>query len=153
MKNKSFILSVIIIALAFLSAVYFIFIPWLKINILNNSQNNQEQLSAVEIMEIIKTDKDYNDLSNFIKDFEPEIVSYEKMGPNEYEIIKPEWQEKGFEDRITAIDKITFTDSTYWIELKNKQDKTKGLRMILDVKEKISLFLVASLSIEAGIGI
>jgi hypothetical protein len=45
-------------------------------------------LSLDEIMEMIKTDKDYNDLSGFIEGFNPEVVSYLKLGPNEYKKIK-----------------------------------------------------------------
>ena len=103
-------------------------------------------------MEIIKTDKDYDDLFEFIKDFDPEIIVYTKLGSDEYKKIKAEWLKQGFSDRIGVIDKINLTNSCYWVELKNKNDQTKGLRIILDVKEKKSLFLVASLSVEAGIG-
>ena len=104
-------------------------------------------------MGIIKTDKDYSGLSNFVMGFDPEIVNYIKLGPDEYKKIKPEWQKQGFGDRISIVDKINLTNSTYWIELKNKKDHSKGLRMIIDIKTKKSLLLMASLSIGVGVGI
>jgi len=125
----------------------------------SNSQNTDENqnisggLSPQEIMEIAKTDKDYNDLSEFVKDFDPKIVAYDKFGQTEYNNIKQQWQEQGLNDRIGIIDKIELTDSTYWIELKNKNNEDKGLRMIFDIKEKKSLLLIATLNVEAGVGI
>ena len=103
-------------------------------------------------MEIIKTDKDYNELSGFIKGFDPKVITYIKLGPNEYKTLRPIWQNQGFADRVKIIDKIKLTDSCCWIEIKNKNDETKGLRMILDTKENKSLILIASLLINTGVG-
>lgn len=160
MKKKKLIISLVIVVVVFLLVVcsFFVFLGKGKIldifsNIFDKNQNIQKELSSEEIMGMIKTDKDYNDLSKFIKDFDPEVVSYIKLGSDEYKKVKPEWQKQGFEDRITAVDKINLTDFCYWIELKDKKDETKGLRTILDVKEKKSLLLIASLSIKAGIGL
>jgi hypothetical protein len=115
-------------------------------------QDTKLELGAQEIMEIMKTDKDYNDYSNLTKDFNPEIAGYMKLGPQEYQKIKPQWQEQGFGDRISAIDKIKLTDSTYWVELKNRNDETKGLRALVDIKEKKSLFMAASVLVVSGVG-
>ncbi len=106
-----------------------------------------------EIMQMIKTDKDYKDFSDLVKNFNPEIVNYIKLGSAEYEKIRPEWQEEGFGDRVAAIDKIKLTDSTYWVELKNKNDETKGLRALLDLAGKKSLFLAGSILINASLGL
>ena len=114
--------------------------------------DDQIELSAEKIMEIIKTDKDYSELSKFIEGFDPKIVAYIKLGPNEYGKIKPEWQEAGFEERTKIIDGLKLTEYTYWVELKNKHHETKGLRTILDTKENKSLLLMASMSVSAGIG-
>jgi hypothetical protein len=171
MKRKILLLIALFIEVLCISCLaFFIFYPGNKQegttdldsiaglpDVSNENQEAQRELTLKgitpeEIMEIIKTDKDYNDLSGFIKDFEPEVVSCIKLGADEYKKIKPEWQEQGFEDRIGAVDGIELTDSTYWIELKNKKDETKGLRMILDIKERKSLLLIASLSINVGIG-
>jgi len=145
MENKNLIIFLIIVIL--LVICLFIF-PGKEENL-----DIQNKLSAGEIMEMIKTDKDYDDLSEFIKDFEPEVANYIKLGEDEYRKIRPEWQEQGFGDRIGIVDKINLTASCYWIELENKKDETKGLRMILDVEEGKSLLLVASLSIKAGVGL
>jgi len=148
---------IILVVVVFLVGFFCLFLYNNKLKTLDvlpsNGQSTQEELSASEIMEIIKTDKDYAELSEFIKDFEPQIVSYEKLGPAEYGIIKIEWQNAGFEERIKMVDEIKLTDSTYWIELKNKNDETKGLLVLLDVKEKKSFLLIAALSISVGVGI
>lgn len=145
MENKNLIIFLIIVIL--LVVCLFIF-PGKEENL-----DIQNKLSTGEIMEMIKTDKDYDDLSEFIKDFEPEVANYIKLGKDEYRKIRPEWQEQGLGDRIGTVDKIDLTDFCYWIELENKKDETKGLRMILDVEEGKSLLLVASLSIKAGVGL
>lgn len=142
-KNLLVFIVVVILVVILLGLYYFS-------DVFNKNQN---RLSAGEIMEIIKTDKDYNELSGFIGDFEPEIVDYIKFGPNEYQAIKPKWQEKGLTDRIGLVDKINLTNSTYWIELKNKKDESKGLRIILNINERKSLLLIAALSVEAGLGL
>jgi hypothetical protein len=159
MKKDLAVLLVILIT-ACLAGFYFVFIFPQKLNALDafltissKNQSAQKELTPEEIMEVIKTDKDYNDLSGFIKGFDPAIVDYIKLGPDEYKKMKLEWQKQGLGDRIGMVDKLTLTDSTYWIELKNKKDESKGLRMILDVKEKKSLLLIAALSIKAGIGL
>ena len=141
------------IVVVFLLGIYFIFVFSEKEKILDIQKELSSELSPEEIMEIIKTDKDYNDLSDFIKDFEPGVANYIKLGQNEYRKIRLEWQEQDLGDRIGTVDKINLTDFTYWIELKNKKDETKGLRMVLDVKERKSLLLIASLSIKVGVGL
>ena len=98
-------------------------------------------------MEIIKTDKDYSDLSQFVIDFDPEIITYTKFRPEEYAAVKSEWQEQGFGDRVALIDEVNLTNDTYWVELKNKNDETKGLRAIIDINQKKSLLLIGSLLI------
>jgi len=157
MKRKILIISaLVIIAIILLSAYFFFTFPKeaeAPNTLSAESQNVKGEMSPAEIMEVIKTDKDYNDLASFISGFDPEIITYTKLGPAEYEKIKPEWQKQGLADRITAIDKINLTDSTYWIELKSRNDETKGLRTVIDTKTKKSLLLIAALSIKAGIGL
>jgi len=157
MKNK-LVESFLIVGIVILLAVGFCYFSDGKINIFlkNENQNQavQKELGAKEIMEIIKTDKDYNDLADFVKNFdEIEVVDYKKLGLNEYKNIKEMWQAENLDDRIALVDKINLTDSTYWIEVKNRTDTTKGLRMVLDTKENKSLLLIATMSISAGIGI
>ena len=154
LKNKKIIISIAIVVAVLLLAVCLFFIFPVKEKTLISPvaiQNVQNGLSASQIMKVIKTDKDYNELSSFIKGFNPEVISYIKLGPNEYKAIRPIWQNQGFGDRIKIVDKIKLTDSCCWIEIKNKNDETKGLRMILDTKENKSLLLIASLSITAGV--
>jgi len=158
--KKRLILFIVIFVLVCLAGIYFTFIfsqkikdPDIPVGFLNEKQVVQNQLSPAEIMDIIKTDKDYNDLSKFVTGFNPEIIDYIKLSPNEYKKIRLEWQDQGFGDRIGIIDKISLTDFTYWIELRNKNDETKGLRIILDTKEKKSLLLIAALSVRAGVGL
>jgi len=154
MKRRLIVLLIILVVVCLLG-VCSVFIFSREEKVLNISANVsiENKLSPVEIMDIIKTDKDYNDLSKFVTGFNPEIINYIRLGPDEYKKIKPDWQEQGLGDRIKLVDKLNLNDSTYWIELKNKNDETKGLRMILDTKEKKSLLLIAALSIKAGIGI
>jgi len=165
MKRRLAVLLIILVAVCLLGA-YSVFIVAQKAKTpdvfssrssANPSNMNQvvvkDQLSPEEIMDIIKTDKDYNELLSFITGFDPEVVSYIKLDPNGYQIIKTQWQDQGLGERINMVDKLNLKDSTYWIELKNKADETKGLRMILDTKEKKSLLLIAALSVTAGIGI
>jgi len=140
---RSFI-KIIVIATFFLLAGYV-----LK----EKDLNSYKQLRLEEILDIIKTDKDYNEAVGFIKGFNPEIVSYLKFGPAEYQKIKKEWQEKGLKKRIENFDKIGLTGSTYWVEIRDKNDSTKGLIAIIDVKEKKSLLLMLSLSIKANVNI
>jgi len=156
MKNKIVGLLVILFIVCLLGVYSTIFQKDILDFLTKNYNVNEtvlEKLSVSEIMDIIKTDKDYNDLSKFVTGFNPEIINYIKLGPDEYKKVKPDWQEQGLGDRIKLVDKLNLNDSTYWIELKNKNDETKGLRMILDTKEKKSLLLIAALSIKAGIGI
>ena len=158
MKNKIVGLLVILFIVCLLGVFSTIFqkdiLDFLTKNYnVNVNETVQEKLSVSEIMDIIKTDKDYNDLSKFVTGFNPEIIDYIKLGPNEYKKIKPDWQKQGLGDRVKMVDKLNLNDSTYWIELKNKSEETKGLRMILDTKDKKSLILIAALSIKAGIGI
>ena len=152
--NKKIIISIAIVVAVLLLAVCLFFIFPIKEKTLVGPvaiQNVKNGLDASQIMEIIKTDKDYNELSGFIKGFNPEVIKYIKLGPNEYKTLKPIWQNEGFADRIKIVDKIKLTDFCYWIEIKNKNDETRGLRIILDTKENKSLLLIASLSISTGI--
>jgi hypothetical protein len=158
-KNLIVILIVIIAIAVVLSAAYFLYFSPGKKSIFNtsssvtgNSPAVKGELTAGQIMEIIKTDKDYNDLTSFIKGFDPEVTSYIKLGPDEYQKIKPDWEKQGFGYRIEIVNKLALTDSTYWAELKNKNDTTKGLLTIIDVKANKSLLLIAALSIKAGVG-
>jgi len=156
MKKKIIVLLIILVVVCLLGVCSVIFQKYIFnnfSNIPNANQIVQKELNAEEIMDIIKTDKDYNDLSKFVTGFNPEIIDYIKLGPDEYKNIKLEWQEQGLGDRVGLVDKLNLTDSTYWIEVKNKNDETKGLRMIIDAKDKKSLLLIAALSIKAGIGI
>jgi len=158
MKNKKLVIS-LIVAAVFLAIVFLLFFlgnqKAVYINPKGSAQNQNimPEPSPQEIMQIIKTDKDYNDFSDLVKNFNPEIAGYIKLEPEEYAKIKPEWQKQGFGDRVAAIDKIKLTDSTYWVELKNKNDETKGLRALLDLAEKKSLFLAGSISINASVGL
>jgi hypothetical protein len=151
MQRKFIIFSGTIVAV-FLAA-YFLFLGAGEKTSSQNTTAGQDaslQLSPQEVMEIMKTDKDYNDYSNLTKDFNPEIAGYMKLGPQDYEKIKAEWKEQGFGDRISAIDKINLTDSTYWVELKNINDEKKGFRVLVDTKEKKSLFTAAFVFVEMG---
>ena len=121
------------------------------INQTSNSNNPNGQLTTGEIMNIIKGDKNYNNLSSFTKNIDPEISNYIKLGPTEYAAIKPEWQKQGFADRIKIVDGVNLTNSTYWIELKDKKNPNKGLQIIIDVQQKKSLLLMASLTINASL--
>ena len=156
MKNRLVLFLIILVVVCLLGICSVVFQKYIFNNFSNTPDINQiaqKDLSVEEIMDIIKTDKDYNDLSKFVTGFNPEIIKYIKLGPTEYKKIKPEWDAQGFGDRINMVDKLDLNNSTYWIELKNKNDETKGLRTILDAKEKKSLLLIAALSIKAGIGI
>jgi len=118
-----------------------------------NKQYSYSQPSVAEVMEMIKTDKDYNDLTTFIKNFEPQIAIFTKFSPTDYKRIKPGWQKQGRESIIKIVDEVSLNKSTYWIEIKDTKDKTKGLMTILDLKNKKSVLLMASLSIEASLGL
>ena len=114
----------------------------------------QNRLSPSAVMEIIKTDKqDYKDLTKFVQNFSPEITSYIKLGPNEYNNIKTKWTKEGFQYRIPLIDKLKLTDSTYWIEMSNTNDASKGLLTIIDTKTQKCLLLIGALSVKASVGI
>jgi len=154
MENK-FIVFLTVVAVSVVLAVCLFFACNKNINILNIFFQNteQKQLSPAEIMEIIKTDKDYNELLTFIGNFDPEIIEYKKLGPDEYKSIKDNWQKEQLNERIALVDKISLTDSTYWVELKNLNDKTKGLRMVIDTKEKKSFLLIAAMFVSADVGI
>ena len=155
-ENKNLAIYLVILVVLILVLIYSILACPFKSKILNTFfcvfTIQQQKLSPSEIMEIIKTDKDYPGLSVFVLGFNPEIVAYTKLGPNEYQKIKSRWQQQGLESRVKIVDGINLTNSTHWIELKNKNDQTKGLRMIIDTKTKTSLLLMASLSINAGVG-
>ena len=154
MKRRLIVLLIVLVVVCLLGVCsVLIFSREEKVSSISTDQIIQNKLSSAEIMDIIKTDKDYNDLSKFVTGFNPEIINYIKLGPAEYKKLKLEWQEQGLGDRVDMVDKLNLNDSTYWIELKNKSEETKGLRMIIDAKEKKSLLLIASLSIKAGIGI
>lgn len=146
MMNKKIIilLSTIIVVTILLAIGFF---TYQKLNL---KQDINPQLNPDQIMQIAKTDKDYAEVSSFLVNFDPEIITYTKLGLTEYNKLKPEWKNQGFEDRINLIDKLTLTNSTYWIELKNKNDETKGLRLVLDTKENKSILLIVSLSVSAG---
>ena len=144
MKNKN-LLTIILIAVVVMALLVFGIIFFVN-------EKSDGLLKIDELMAIIKTDKDYSGLSDFVSGFDPEIVAYTKLSPNEYQKIKTGWQEQGLADRIRLVDGLTLTDSTYWVELKNINDQTKGLRMIIDTKTKTSLLLMASLLISAGVG-
>lgn len=103
-------------------------------------------------MAIVKTDSNYNDFTSLVKNFNPELVNYLKLGPEEYKTLRAQWEKQGLSDRNKLTDAVKLTDSTYWVELKNKNDKSRGLFAIIDTKEKKSLLIIASISIEAGIG-
>ncbi|MEI7424666.1 MAG: hypothetical protein WCK10_00915 [Candidatus Staskawiczbacteria bacterium] len=145
MNKKIIILLSTIIVVTILLAIGFF--TYQKLNL---KQDINPQLNPDQIMQIAKTDKDYAEVSSFLVNFDPEIITYTKLGLTEYNKLKPEWKNQGFEDRINLIDKLTLTNSTYWIELKNKNDETKGLRLVLDTKENKSILLIVSLSVSAG---
>lgn len=147
MLNRKFISLLIIIVIIFLLGVcFFAYFNYLK------PRNNEIKLNPDEILKIAKTDKDYADIANLMENFNPEIIAYEKLGSTEYQKVKSIWKDQGFESRIGLVDKITLTDSTYWVELRNKNDETKGLRLILDTKENKSLLLIAAMSVSAEVG-
>ncbi|MCX6720631.1 MAG: hypothetical protein NTW11_02400 [Candidatus Staskawiczbacteria bacterium] len=141
-ENKNLVIYLVIFGVALLLIICSIF----------SVLNLQQKLNPAQIMEIIKTDKDYSGLSTFVSGFDPEIITYKKLGPNEYKNLKQAWQSQGLADRVKLVDALTLTNSTYWIELRNKNDQTKGLRTIIDVKTKTSLLLMAALSINVGVG-
>jgi len=150
MARKSIVLLIIILTIL-LVAILLLFPRANKQA--NPLPGNQAELSPQQILDIMKTDKDYNDFSDITSNFDPETAVYTKLGPQEYQEIRQEWQKQGLQDRISAIDKITLTDSTYWVELKNKNDETKGLRALVDIRAGESLFMAGSLLIQANIGL
>ena len=107
------------------------------------------------VMEIVKTDKDYNDALSIIKDFAPELVNQIKLGPTEYQKLKPQWEKEGSDMAgiSQVIDAINLNDSTYLVSIQNKNDKTKGLLAVIDTNTKKSLAVIATIKIEAGVGI
>jgi hypothetical protein len=146
MTKKNIIIIVIIIAaLAVLVAGYFLLPNLIK-------QGRGATLTLAQIMDIVKVDKDYSDFNGLVKSFSPELVDYEKMSPQEYKILRAKWEKEGLDSRNKLTDAVKLTDSTYWVELVNKNDKSRGLLAIIDIKEKKSLLIIASISIEAGIG-
>lgn len=167
MKKGSLIIFAIIIVVAVVAiALLLLLIPQKKEEaikqpeVVKTSQVIQQpveapiaRLSVQEVMDIIKTDKDYNDLSDFLKGFNPQLVTYIKFGPNEYKTIKPEWVKQGLAGRTDLIDKVTLTDSTYWVKVVDKKTTSKGLQAVIDITSRKSLLLIASMSIEAGIGL
>lgn len=148
MNKKIIYILLIITAIIFLAVSFFAYFNYYEKPI-----KEERRLNPDEILQIAKADKDYAEVSNFVKDFSPEIVAYEKLGIAEYKKIKTEWEKQGLGDRIKLVDKLNLTENTYWIELKNKNDKDKGLRLVLDTKEKKSLLLIVSLAVNAGVGI
>lgn len=158
MKKKSITALAIVISLLILLVIgLIVFKEKINLdifsNILSGSYKAQQKLSSEEVMEIVKSDVNYSDIEKFLENFEPEIFVYNKLGESEYQKIKPEWKKQGFGDRVDLIDKIDLTDSTYWIELKNKKEETKGLRVVLDIKEKKSLLIIPTLSVKAGMSL
>lgn len=147
LSKKLISLLIIVSIIFFLGVCFFTYFNYLK------PKNNEIKLNPDEILQIAKADKDYADISNIMVNFDPKIKTYEKLGPEEYSKIKSKWKDEGFESRIELVDKITLTNSTYWIEITNNNDENKGLRMILDTKENKSLLLIAALSVSAGVGI
>lgn len=143
MKIKSLVI-VLLVVIAMIVCV---------VLVLNRNPKVEDKLNIAEIMEMIKTDKDYNDLLSFVNGFDPEVVDYVKIGPKEYKKLKTDWQNQGLAERVKSVDQISLTNFTYWVELKNKNDTTKGLITILDTKEKKSLLLIATLAVEANLGI
>lgn len=147
MLNKKIIISLAVIAVVLLGIS--LIIP----RILSKNQNAQKELSVSEIMQIVKTDAGYNNISKFMDNFDPELISYSKLGAGDYQKIKPEWQKQSLESRVSLVDKVALTNSTFWVEIKNKNDSTKGLLVILDTKEKKSLLLITTLSVKVSAGI
>ena len=174
MMSKKIIISLtIIVVAAVLLSVAFYFLIFFKKNsapiiplkeqssetqtttppVIVQNESPFKAITLKEIMDIIKTDKDYNSLSGFLKDFDPKLATYIRLGPKEYEAIKPVWQKKGFDGRIDLIDKITLTDSTYWAEIANKNGGDKKLLALLDITSPSPLLLIVSMSVTAGVGI
>jgi uncharacterized protein YxeA len=145
MKKNLIIIIIAVVALAILAAGYF----WLANSVKHGSKTN---LSLAQIMDIVKTDKDYNDFTSLVKNFDPELTGYKKFGPEEYKTLRADWEKQGLSDRNKLTDAVKLNDYTYWVELVNKNDKSRGLYAVIDTKEKKSLLIIASISIEAGIG-
>lgn len=135
--------AIVVVILAILFISNFLF-GW--------QENNPESLTLVQAMEILNGSSSYDEFLSKAKNFEPELSNYFKFGPVEYEKIKPQWKMQGFEDRFPIIDKINLNNSTYWVELKNK-NQGPDLFAILDLKAKKSLLIIGSITIKAGVGL
>ena len=150
LKNKIFIVSTAVI-LVFVLIITVLLLFFVKEK---NFNTPIRQIGLQEAMNMIKTDSDYANLSKtLLKDFDPELSSSLKFGPDQYQVIKKEWKQKGLESRIAEVDKVKLNSSTYWVDVVNKNDANKHLLAVLDVDKQKSLLLIASLYIEAGIGI
>ena len=142
--DKIIILSaIIVLILAMLLVAIFFLLP---------KQEVKENLNLEQVMEILNGSSGYSEFLSKAKNFEPELSNYFKLDPNGYEKIKPQWQEQGFGDRVAAIEKLNLNNSTYWVELKNK-NQGPSLFAVLDLKAKKSLLIIGSLSIKTGVGI
>lgn len=117
----------------------------------NMSQFVTGKLSPTDAMEIAKTNGAYKYLEGFAKSFNPEISSYIKLSPSDYATLKPQWQKQGLGARNKYIDNVKLNESTYWIEIKNKNDETRSLQMVVDVQQKKCLFLMAAMTINASV--
>jgi len=150
LRTKVFIISTAVILIFILMAtVLLVFVVKEK-----NFDEPTRQIGLQEAMNMIKTDSDYDGLNKtLLKDFNPELFSNTKFGPDEYRLIKKEWAQKGLDSRIAEVDKVKLNSSTYWVDVVNKNDANKHLLAVLDVDKQKSLLLIASLYIEAGIGI
>ena len=153
-KKKTIILTLVLVAvLAVLSGIT-------AANYMKSSPSKATDKSSVAaldaklqaIMDIIKTDKDYPDFLTVDKNFYPVLADYEKLGPAEYKIKRAEWIKQNLSSRTDLLDKLQLTDSTYWVELKNKNDENKGLLAVIDTKQNKSLLIIATVYIKANVG-
>ena len=118
----------------------------------NQESTPSASLSLGQIMGILQNSSDYAEFLASAGSFDPELGNYFKLGPAEYQQIKPQWQEQGFEDRFAIVDELNLTDSTYWVELKNKV-KGPNLLTIVDINQKTCLLVMGSIVIEAGMSL
>jgi hypothetical protein len=111
-------------------------------------EEKDNEINVEQIIEIVKTDKDYDDFLAIVPDFEAELESYTKLSPADYEEVKPEWNKTnstmyGMSD---IIDTLKLTNSTYLVKLKDKNNENKGLIAVVDVEKNRSLILYSHYS-------
>ena len=148
MNSKKLVVVLIILALIVVLGVFvYSFVPKNPVD-----SGHGEVLSLEQVTDILQTSPDFAEFLASAGTFDPELGDYLKLGPAEYQQIKPKWQQDGFEDRTKIIDELNLTDSTYWVQLKNKR-QGPDLLTIVDINQKTTLLVMGSIVIKAGVGL